>query len=379
MTEGALTLSGDGIILYANGAATGLLSAGPEGIVGEHLRTRVRAEERDRFDAILERAREDAVHAEIRVRGQKGGRPLYLSLRPLEDRGDRLVVAVLTDLTEQKTTEAALESERLARSVFEQAGEPIIVCDKDGVVIRASRAAIRLAGRQPLFRDFDTILPLRTVDGGPFSLKENGGLKRLRAREVRYDRDDGASFSLILRASPLKTEDGEPIGRVVTLTDITGLKEAAQVRETLLRDLERANSELETIESLSHAGLELTTVDQLAHSIVSQVAMALRADEAALLLVEGDQVTLAAAVPPIGGGRRPVDVGNGFVGTIVKMGRSLFVEDAGSSRLVTPRERARGSVSLFWYRLFCRRRRHRRAVRRLEAQACRGRQPAAFP
>ena len=281
------------------------------------------------------------------MRGEKGGRPLYLSLRAIEDRGDQLIIVVLTDLSGQKAAAAALESERLARSIFEQAGEPIIVCDRDGVVIRASHAAARLAGQQPLFHAFDAVLPLRTADGHQeLSLAWREGQKRVRGREVRFDRADGASFSLLLNASPLKTAAEGVIGGVITLTDITRLKQAELTRETLLRDVEQAHTELATIESLSRAGLQLTTVEQLAHSIVSQVAVAMHADEVALLLVEDGRVQLAAAVPPIGGSSRPVALGSGFVGTIMKMGRSLFIEDAGSSRVVTPGERARGNIAL---------------------------------
>ena len=132
----------------------------------------------------------------------------------------------------------------------------------------------------------------------------------------------------------------------MTLTDITRLRQAERTREALLLDLEQANKELGTIESLSHAGLQLTTIDQLAHSIASQVAIALEADEAALLLLEGDHVQLAAVVPPVDAGRGPYDVGHGFIRTVMKMGRTLFVEDAASSNVLTADERARGNKSL---------------------------------
>jgi PAS domain S-box-containing protein len=346
ISEGAVTLGDDGLIVYANEAAHRLLAAEPEGLVGHHLRDRVRAEERRSFDALLERARHAPVRAEVRVRGERGGRPLYLSMRPLQDRDDRMVTVVLTDLVEQKATEAALESERLARSVFEQAGEPIIVCDRSGVVIRASRAAVKLIGREPLLEELATVLPLRTWDGREeFSLAELGG-RSMRAREVRFERADGASFSLILTASPLTAPGQGRIGSVVTLTDITRRQEAEQAREHMLQELEQANKELETIDALARAGLQLTTVDQLAHSVVSQVALAMDADEVALLLVEEGHVRLAAAVPPIAGGRGPVDVGSGFVGSVLKMGRSLFVEDVASSSLLTPGERERGDSSV---------------------------------
>ena len=180
------------------------------------------------------------------------------------------------------------------------------------------------------------------------SSRSHGGRDRSASAGARSasDRADGVSFSLLLNASPLKTAAEGAIGSVITLTDITRLKQAELMRETLLRDVEQAHRELATIESLSRAGLQLTTVDQLAHSIVSQVGVAMNADEVALLLVEDDQVQLAAEVPPIGGSSRPVALGSGFVGTIMRMGRSLFIEDAGSSRVVTPGERARGNISL---------------------------------
>lgn len=347
MSEGAVTLGGDGLILYANPAAHRLLADAAEGLVGGPLWDLVCADDRPRFDALLERARTTAVQAEICVGAEPGARPLSLSLHPLEDGGEQLIVAVLTDLADRKATEAALESERLAGSVFEHAGETIVVCDKEGVVIRASRAAAELAGREPLFRDFDLLLPLWTKGRGRrISLEELSGRGRLRGLEVRLDRDDGATFDLILNASPLVTPEQGLVGSVVTLTDITSLRQVEQTREALFLDLEQANRELATIESLSRAGLQLTTVDQLAHSIASQVAIALEADEAALLLLEDDQVRVAAVVPPIDESQGPFDVGHGFIRTVMKMGRTLFIEDAEASRLLSADERTRGNKSL---------------------------------
>ena len=72
MSEGAVTLGGDGLILYANAAAHRLLVGASEGLVGGPLRALVREDERRRFDALLERARLAAVHAEIRVAPQEG-------------------------------------------------------------------------------------------------------------------------------------------------------------------------------------------------------------------------------------------------------------------------------------------------------------------
>ena len=307
----------------------------------------MRRDEREHFDALFAAGRRGPASAEIRLRGRRQARPVYLSLRPMEDHGDQMVVAVLTDLADKKKTEEILEAERLARSILEQTGEAIVVCDQNGVIVRASRAVARLAGHDPGFQAFDDALPLRLNGGRPFSLARRSNSHRSRGLEARLERADGASFDLILNADPLRGADRGVIGTIVTLTDVTPLKQAEAVREALLRDVEQANRELAAIESLSAAGLKLATLDQLVHSIVSQVVLTMGADRAALLLVKGDRLELAACVPPEDG---PLPystaVGSGFAGTIGKLRRSLFVEDARSSRLVERRDLKRRFRSL---------------------------------
>jgi PAS domain S-box-containing protein len=321
------------MILYANAAAGKLLSAGGGGVAGTTLRTSVSRDERRRFDALFETGRQGAASAEIRLRGRRGGRRVNLSLRPLLDRGDVMVAAVLTDLAEQKKTADALEAERLARSILEQAGEPILVCDRNGLIIRASRSATKLAGRDPLFQSFQTVLPLRATDDDRPYPHRRKDLTPARGLGVRFERPDGASFRLILNADPLRTAAGR-VGTVVTLTDVTRLREAEEAREKLLTQLEQANRELVAVEALSLAGLTLATIDQLVHSIVSRVAATMNADIAELFLVRGDRLELVASVPPPGPRAKvSLAVGTGFAGTVAKLRRSLVVSDVRSSRL----------------------------------------------
>jgi PAS domain S-box-containing protein len=346
ISQGALTLSADGLVLFANEAAGRLLSAKMEVVVGAQLQSFVHAADRERMDALFERGLGQPVNAEIRVRGG-GGRPLYLSLHPLKDRDDKMVVAVLSDLTEQRRTEAALEAEGLARAIFEQAGEAIVVCDNSGAVIRASRAAVELAGRQLLFQALDDVLPLTEADGTPVQALQGGAEPEFpRGREVRLVRDDGRSFDLILTANPLTTQEHGHVGQVVTLADVTRLKRAEGVREKLLRDLEKANRELATIESLSRAGLQPSSTEELVQSIVSHATEAMGADAGAILLASDGILGVVALAPFADGGHEPFGSEGGFVQTIARMRRTLFVEDVESSRLLTEAERQRGVRSL---------------------------------
>jgi PAS domain S-box-containing protein len=346
IAEGAVTLNHEGMILYANAAASQLLAAGGGGVAGTSLRASVSRDERRRFDALFEAGRRGPHSAEIRLRGRRGGRPINLSLRPLADRSDVMVSAVLTDLAEHRKNEKVLEAERLARSILEQTGESILVCDLDGVIIRASRSVASLIGRDPLFQAFQAVLPLRTTDGDRPYPSRFAGPTPTRGLEVRFERPDGVSFRLVLNADPLRTAAGR-IGTVVTLTDVTRLREAEEARERLLADLEQTNRELGAVEALSLAGLTLTTMGQLAHSIVSTVAAVMNADVAALWLVRGERLELAASVPPLQPHlKSSIGVGTGFVGTVAKLRRSLVVSDVRSSRLVKRRELIRRVRSL---------------------------------
>lgn len=85
ISQGALTLDSDEMILYAN-AAAGRLLASAGGLAGTDLRSFVRRDERRRFDALLAVGRHSPIDAEIRLRGATGGRPVSL---PASARGSR--------------------------------------------------------------------------------------------------------------------------------------------------------------------------------------------------------------------------------------------------------------------------------------------------
>ena len=69
-------------------------------------------------------------------------------------------------------------SERLARSVLEQAVEAMVVCDPDEQIVRASDAAHRLCGGNPLLRPFSEVFPLH-VEGERRSIASLGIRKQV--------------------------------------------------------------------------------------------------------------------------------------------------------------------------------------------------------
>jgi signal transduction histidine kinase/PAS domain-containing protein len=144
---------------------------------------------------------------------------------------------VATDLMQQKRNEEIMASEMLARSLIEQAAEAILVCDERGMIIRASELAHQLCAENPLLKPFDEQFPLLIKETKclfSISTSLNGGCYK--NIEVEFNRNDAESY-LLLNATPLKGDRNHIIGCVVTLTDITGRRQAEEVLKTLNKEL----------------------------------------------------------------------------------------------------------------------------------------------
>ena len=127
--EGALTLSGDGIILYCNQRLAAMLDEPQERLIGQLLARYVHPNDRAALADLLGGATNAPVRGEIAI-GIDGspGLPVNLSLSELQrDEATPLICGVLTDLSEQKLhlrevsdAKARLEAESLERERVEE-------------------------------------------------------------------------------------------------------------------------------------------------------------------------------------------------------------------------------------------------------------------
>jgi signal transduction histidine kinase/CheY-like chemotaxis protein len=148
---------------------------------------------------------------------------------------------------ELKRTSELVATERLASLILEQVTEPIVVCDRDGRVIRASLPVHRLCGSSPLLQCFAEVFPLRDAAGrsaGIDVVDEALAGHAISGVEAVLDRDDGP-LSLLLSAGPLIDGQGAVIGCVVAMTDVTAQRRADIERERLLEAAERARRQAE--------------------------------------------------------------------------------------------------------------------------------------
>ena len=104
--EGALTLSGDGVILYCNRRLAELLQVPQEQVIGGTLQRFVAAGERASLGPLI--ASGDGRREFTLRTADSTALPVVLSLSELGGDGARTLCAVVTDLSDQKHAEAAL-------------------------------------------------------------------------------------------------------------------------------------------------------------------------------------------------------------------------------------------------------------------------------
>jgi PAS domain S-box-containing protein len=242
MNEGAATLSEQGVIHYCNSRFARMFGAPLQRVMGSSLYDHIVERCHDTVDALIQAAARDESRGEVVLRGAEGEEvPALLSLNAIEAQGCKVLCLVATDLRAQKRSEEMVAAERLARSVLEQAAEAIVVCDERARIIRASRAAVDLSGRNPLLAPFDDVFPLLLTErpsgerSGVAAAALRGESFRAAAATLRraQNAEDGDA-ELLVSAAPLYGSDAQPLGCVITMVDVTALREADRRKNEFL-------------------------------------------------------------------------------------------------------------------------------------------------
>jgi PAS domain S-box-containing protein len=289
INEGAGILALDGDILYANQKLSEVLGTPLERLVGTRMSDYAEAGDRELLTALLEHGRQGASKGEISLRNRYGVIVrAYLSLRSFNlEEVPGAVCMVVTDLTQQKRQAAILAEEQLSRTIFEQVEAVILVVDPEGRILRASHEAHQICRCNLLLQHFDEVIRLAIFEttGGKSSLPADKPFlissilqgKILRGLEVSFQPPEGREpLEMLLSAGPLRSSQGEVMGAVVALTDITEHKRVGKA-------LKQAHDELEQRVKDRTAELQLM-VAQLRDEITDrlQTEEALKQSEARL-------------------------------------------------------------------------------------------------
>ena len=152
-----------------------------------------------------------------------------VSLSCVDVQGERLVQAVVRDVTDRNRAVAALRgSEARYRQLVEQLNEGLVVVDLEGRITFANPRMAALLGyglEELLGMPFDELM----LPGERHQLRERierrqGGLVDRFERELR--RKDGGRAVFLVSAAPMRDDAGAVTGSFAAFTDITERKEA---------------------------------------------------------------------------------------------------------------------------------------------------------
>jgi len=147
------------------------------------------------------------------------------------------------NITERKLAEEAVRDQKvLLETILGQAADAIIVCDAQGRFTFANAAARHMALQDPEGTTLDNnpeVWGVAHYPDGRRIPREGWAISRaLRGqttvgREARMIRPDGSHYDALISAAPLNNADGDLVGAVAGLLDITKHKRAEEERDLL--------------------------------------------------------------------------------------------------------------------------------------------------
>jgi PAS domain S-box-containing protein len=260
MKEGAATFGENGTILYCNARFAEMLGAPLENVIGSAMPRFLPVRSQKAFHALLRQAANAGEsRGELDLHSQDGSPvPTLISVSVIQADTRYRYCLVATDLRAQKKTEEILAAERLAGSVLEQAADAIFVCDENGRIIRMSSSAANLCAANPMLMPLTQALPLELATA-PAGGSQGDLLARamagefLRAVPASLILSDGSRADLLASAVALRDPENRILGYVVTLVDVTEIRESEEaVRAANLKLAEADQRKNQFLAVLSH-------------------------------------------------------------------------------------------------------------------------------
>ena len=273
MSEGALSLTESGTIFYCNRSFSEVIGMPVNELLDSSLSDLVAPADRNFYERIFTDGKTAGAKGELSLLSPEGALlPVHLSINPLELKGGGVTAcAIVTDLKELKRHEEILASDRLSRSILDQASEAIVVCDSDGKVIRANEAAQTLCGKNPLLKPFHESFKLTYASGiGELNLSGPLAGEFLNGVEVVLNVDERTGH-LLANAGPLKNRNQENIGCVVTLTDISEIRKSGEAVREALEALRRSETRYRLLSDMSSRLLNSTDPRSIINDLCRQV------------------------------------------------------------------------------------------------------------
>jgi len=229
MNEGLAVQDKDGMLVFINKQACGMLGYAPEEVIGKPVMIFFDEENQKILREQMARRRKGEYQRyEITWTCKDGGKVhTIMAPRPLFDEQGNFKgsVAVFTDITERKRVEEALKvSEEYATNIIESSLDMIIAVDKDRIIIQLNKAAQETFGYRPeeiLGKHVDTLYANPEIG---LKVHKTTIEKGRCVQEIVNKRKNGEVFPSLLASSILKDSRNRTIGVMGVSRDISERK-----------------------------------------------------------------------------------------------------------------------------------------------------------
>ncbi len=161
--------------------------------------------------------------------------PVEIRLGPIEYGDTRVVLSVARDITDRKLSEKERrESENRYRSLVEASPDPILMYDLEGNLITVNQqAAVTYGVDSPVkllaeVKKISQILDAEDQDKAYENMRQTLAKGVSRKAEYNVIRNDGSTFPVEVNSSTVRSADGEPIGFLSMVRDLTDRKRAEE-------------------------------------------------------------------------------------------------------------------------------------------------------
>ena len=258
----------DSIVTTWNRGAERLYGYTREEAIGKSLAMLIPDDRPDEERMLIGRIlRGDKIDPFETVRQAKDGQPIDVSLTvsPVRDGAGRIVGISKSarDISERQQGDRRLrDSEQRLRDLLAAIPAAIYTTDAKGRITYFNQAAVDLAGRTPVIGtdEWCVTWKLYWPDGTPLphdqcpmaiALKEG---RAVRGAEAVAERPDGLRVPFIPYPTPILDAEGDVVGGINMLVDISERRQAETHQRTLLNELNhRVKNNMQTIQSLLDA------------------------------------------------------------------------------------------------------------------------------
>jgi PAS domain S-box-containing protein len=255
--EGALTLSHDGMILYANTRFAEMVKLPIDKVAATPLLDLVCPEYRPQMELALKEILKKACRSQVRIRQGKGSLPVYISMNPLTPAEDTKISVIVTDRRKDE------ERLHMQAHMLDAVGDAVIAADTHNKIIYWNDAATKTYGWTPEEAIGRDVVEIATPEISHKAAREIADrLKKGGTWTGEYvvKHRDGHEFPIYASDAPIFDDDGKLIAIIGASHDITERKRAEGELQKKHNDLNAAYEEItSTQEELRQNVDELTS------------------------------------------------------------------------------------------------------------------------